>query len=238
LKTLGIIGGMSCESTALYYDRLNDQVRRRLGGLHSAELILWSVDFARIQSLQESGEWEVAGRELASIAVRLENAGAELILLATNTMHKVAKTIEAAINVPFLHIADATGAALVAAGAGRTGLMATRYTMLQSFYRGRLQDKFGLEPIVPLEQDLEDTHTIIYDELCKGEIRETSRNRYLEIAETLVKRGADSLILGCTEVSLLINQSNVSVPVFDTAQIHVDSAIEMVLAGDVLGTAA
>lgn len=238
MKTLGIIGGMSCESTALYYERLNDRVRQRLGGLHSAELILWSVDFARIEALQESGEWELAGRELASIAVKLEDAGAQLILLATNTMHKVAQTIETAISVPFLHIADATGAALVAAGASRPGLMATRYTMLQSFYRGRLHEKFGLEAIIPLERDLEDTHAIIYDELCKGEIRETSRDRYLEIAETLVKRGADSLILGCTEVSLLINQSNVSVPVFDTAQIHVESAIELALADVALGTAA
>jgi amino-acid racemase len=229
MKTIGIIGGMSCESTALYYKWLNELVRQRLGGLHSAEILLWSVDFARIEAMQAKCEWEAAGEELAGIAGRLEHAGAQMVLLATNTMHRVAGAIEAAISVPFVHIADATGDVIAAEGLRRPGLLATRYTMTGDFYADRLRQRHGLDVIVPDEDEQETVHATIYNELCKGVIREDSRARYVEIAETLVKRGADSIILGCTEVTLLLNPGNVSVPVFDTTRIHVERALTLAI---------
>ena len=238
MRTIGIIGGMSCESSALYYQWLNEGVRGRLGGLHSAEIILWSVDFARIEQLQAKGEWHAAGRELADIGIRLERAGAEIIILATNTMHKVAGDITQAINVPFLHIADPTGTALMRKGCTSPGLLATAYTMSQPFYAERLRDRFGMQVLVPAQADRDVVHDIIYNELCKGVIREDSRLRYVEIAERLVKRGADSIILGCTEVTLLLDSGNVAVPVFDTARLHVEAAIDAALDHDSIGSAA
>ena len=238
MKTIGLIGGMSCESTALYYQWLNDGTRERLGGLHSAEIVLWSVDFARIEKMQEAGDWDTAGGELAAIAARLQDAGAEIVVLATNTMHRVAGHIEGALRVPFLHIGDATGEAVKSAGCRRPGLLATRYTMQGEFYAGRLRETHGLDVIVPEEPDASATHAIIYDELCRGIISENSRNRFVEIAERLVKRGADSLILGCTEVTLLLGQDNVTVPVFDTARIHVDRTLDLALDRTRFGNAA
>jgi len=231
MKLIGIIGGMSCESTALYYDALNRGARARLGGLSSAECLIWSVDFARIESMQAEGRWTQAGGELAAIAGKLEGAGAEIILLATNTMHKVAAPIEAALSsARFLHIADATGARIKSAGFQRPAIMATAYTMEQEFYTGRLRAKHGLEPVIPNDADRAETHRIIYDELCLGETRPESRAAYEAVAGRLAEAGADCLILGCTEVGMLLSEANSPLPVFDTTLIHCDAALDAALA--------
>jgi aspartate racemase len=229
MKTIGIIGGMSAESTAHYYAHINAGVRGRLGGLHQAEIILWSVDFASIAEMQAEGDWTGMARQLAGIAKKLEAAGADLIILATNTMHKVAAAIEGAIHVPFIHIADATARKIREAGLKHPALMATAYTMEQDFYVGRLRTKFGLDPVIPDASDRRDIHRIIYDELCKGVIAESSRKSYEAIANRLKGQGADSLILGCTEVAMLLNAENVPMPVFDTAKIHAEAAVDFAL---------
>ena len=228
MRMIGIIGGMSAESTATYYAALNAAVRARLGGLHSARLLLWSVDFAEIAQLQKEGRWQEQGEILAAIARKLEAAGAEAIVLATNTMHKVAPAIEAAVKVPFLHIAEATAAAIRNKGLKRPALMATAYTMEQDFYKERLA-RHGLDVIIPDEADRAATHRIIYEELCKGVISETSRAEYIQIAQRLQAKGADCLILGCTEVGMLLNSGNVPMPVFDTTLIHVEAAVDFSL---------
>jgi aspartate racemase len=225
MRTIGIIGGMSAESTAHYYAEINKGVREKLGGLHSAEIVMWSVNFAEIAAMQAKGQWDLAGRRLSTIAQRLEGAGADCLVLATNTMHKLAPEIEAATHIPLLHIADATAEAIKAAGLRRPGLMATAYTMEQDFYVARLRSKHGLDIIVPEEADRKKTHAIIYDELCKGITREESRNTYVGIANRLKKAGADCLILGCTEVGMLLNEGNVPMPVFDTTLIHAAAAV-------------
>lgn len=229
MKLIGVLGGMSAESTAIYYKLFNDQVRARLGGLHSAELLLRSVDFAPIADLQAKGRWEDAGVLLAKRAEELERAGAELLVLATNTMHKVIGHIERAVRVPVVHIADATGSAIQAAGHKRPGLMATRFTMEDSFYVGRLGEKFGLDALVPDAADRAETHRIIYEELCQGVIRDASRHAFVAIAKRLHDSGADSLILGCTEVGLLLGADNVEVPIFDTVALHVQAALAKAL---------
>lgn len=229
MKVIGLIGGMSCESTAHYYARLNERVRDQLGGLHSAEILMWSVDFAPIAQMQAEGRWDEAGAELAAIARRLEAAGAGVIVLATNTMHKVADTIEAAIRIPFLHIADATAARICEAGKGRPAVMATRFTMEQDFYTGRLREKFALDPITPDEDDRALVHRIIYDELCVGRIEQASRAAYVEVARRLAAKGADCLVLGCTEVGMLLNEANSPLPLFDTTLIHADAAVNFAL---------
>ncbi len=228
MTPIGILGGMSWASTALYYERLNREAQRRLGGLHSAEILLRSVDFAPIAEMQTAGDWEAAGARLAVEAQALERAGAGLLLLATNTMHKAAGPIAAALTIPFLHIADATAAAIRAAGHTRPGLMATAYTMEQDFYTGRLA-AHGLAPLVPEAGDRATTHRIIYDELCRGQIRAESRAAYEAIAGRLAARGADGLILGCTEVGLLLSEANSPLPVFDTTLIHCDAALDAAL---------
>jgi aspartate racemase len=225
MRIIGIIGGMSAESTAHYYAEINKGVREKLGGLHSAEIVMWSVDFAEIADMQSKGQWDLAGKRLATIAKRLEGAGADCLVLATNTMHKLAPDIEAATHIPLLHIADATAEAIKAAGLKRPGLMATAYTMEQDFYVGRLRSKHGLDVVVPDETDRKKTHAVIYDELCKGVMTDASRNAYLEIANRLKQAGADCLILGCTEVGMLLNQSNVPMQVFDTTLIHAAAAV-------------
>jgi aspartate racemase len=230
MRTIGLLGGMSAESTALYYDRLNAEVRQRLGGLHSADVLIWSVDFAPVAAMEAAGHWEEPGAFLASLARRLEGAGAEVIVLATNTMHKVVGAIEAAVRVSVIHIADATGERIRAAGLNHPGLMATAFTMEQDFYIGRLRDRFGLDVIVPVEPDRWRTHAIIYDELCRGVVRPESQRAYEEIAARLAAAGADSLILGCTEVGLLLDRTNVPVPVFDTVAIHAEAAVNFALA--------
>jgi aspartate racemase len=229
MKVIGLIGGMSCESTAHYYARLNERVRDVLGGLHSAEILMWSVDFAPVAQMQAEGRWQEAGTLLASIAKRLEAAGADAIVLATNTMHKVADAIEEAIRIPFLHIADATAAKIREAGKRRPAIMATRFTMEQDFYTGRLREKFALEPITPDEDDRALVHRIIYDELCVGRISETSRQAYVDVARRLAAKGADCLVLGCTEVGMLLDESNSPLAIFDTTLIHADAAVNFAL---------
>jgi aspartate racemase len=229
MKVIGLIGGMSCESSAHYYARLNGRVRDVLGGLHSAEILMWSVDFAPIALMQAEGRWREAGARLAAIAKRLEAAGADVIVLATNTMHKVADTIEAAIGIPFLHIADATAEKIREAGKRRPAIMATRFTMEQDFYTGRLREKFGLEAISPDEHDRTLVHQIIYDELCVGRDSEISRAVYVDVARRLAAKGADCLVLGCTEVGMLLNERNAPLPIFDTTLIHADAAADFAL---------
>lgn len=230
MKVIGLLGGMSWESTALYYRILNQQVKQQLGGLHSAELVLWSVDFQRIEQLQAAGEWQQAGEILADAARNLERAGAQFIVLCTNTMHKVAAQISAATGIPLLHIADATGRRIQQAGIRKVGLLATRFTMEQDFYRARLQQQFGLEVMTPDEADRLFVHEVIYRELCLGEINPASRRRYREIMQSLVAQGAEAIILGCTEITLLVDATDASVPLFDTTLIHAQEAVIQALA--------
>ncbi|MEO8528757.1 MAG: aspartate/glutamate racemase family protein [Pseudolysinimonas sp.] len=230
MKRLGLLGGMSWESTALYYREINEGIAARLGGLHSADLVLASVDFATIERLQVAGDWDAAAAILAARAHDLELAGAELLVLCTNTMHRVAPQIEAAIGIPLLHIADPTGEALIAGGHRRVGLLGTRFTMEQSFYRDRLVQQFGLDVLVPAELDRETVHRIIYDELVLGIVRDESRERYRDVIDRLIAAGADSVILGCTEITMLIGPADSAVPVFDTTALHAQAAVTRALA--------
>ncbi|TYR34084.1 aspartate/glutamate racemase family protein [Mesorhizobium microcysteis] len=229
MKTIGILGGMSAASTQIYYRQLCTLARERLGGLHSPDLLIRSLDFAAIEALQAAGEWGRAGKRLNAEALALERGGADFLILATNTMHKVADAMMHGVSIPLLHIADATAHGIQRAGLGRPGLMATAFTMEQSFYTDRLVAA-GLEPIIPSADDRTLTHRIIYDELCRDIVTDDSRAAYVGIASRLVARGADSLILGCTEVGMLLDQGNVSVPVFDTTLVHCEAALEMALA--------
>lgn len=226
MRWIGLIGGMSWESSAEYYRLINEEVKQRLGGLHSAQIILASVDFAQIEAYQHAGEWDKAGTLLAEIAQRLVRAGAECIVLCTNTMHKVAPVITHDLPVPFIHIADATAQQIVAHGIKRIGLLGTKYTMEQDFYKGRLIEQFGLEVIVPSTPDRADVNRIIYDELCLGVISDASRQRYQAIMADLVAQGAEGIILGCTEITLLVGAADTTVPVFDTTRIHAQRAVE------------
>ena len=230
MKTIGLIGGMSWESTAQYYRLVNEAVKERLGGHHSAQLILYSVDFDEVQRLQQAGDWEGAGTIVAHAARALETAGAECVVLCTNTMHKVAPAIESAVSIPLLHIADATALPVRQAGFTTVGLLATRFTMEQDFYRERLERRHGLRVLVPEPQDRETVHAIIYDELCLGRVVPASRDAYRRIIGELVARGAQAVILGCTEISLLISQDDVAVPVFDTTTLHARKAVDWALA--------
>ena len=230
MRLLGLIGGMSWESTAIYYRLLNELARERLGGLHSARLLLWSVDFAEIAALQHRGDWDEAGMRLADAARRLEGAGAEALVLCTNTMHKLADTVQAAVGIPLLHIADATGAAIAASGCRHPALLATRFTMEQDFYARRLRTAYGLEPLIPDEPGRAMVHGIIYEELCRGVVRQESKARYLEEIERLRMAGADCVILGCTEIGMLIGQGDLDLPVFDTTALHAAAAMEFALA--------
>jgi aspartate racemase len=229
MKVIGVLGGMSAASTALYCTELNRLVAARLGGLHSADLLIRSVDFAPIAALQAKGDWDDLANQLADEAARLRAGGAELLLLATNTMHIAADRIAAGFGGPMVHIADATARAINAEGHRRPGLMATAFTMEKPFYLDRLR-LAGLDPLVPQAEDRALTHKVIYDELCKGVVCEASRARYEAIAARLVLAGADCLILGCTEVGMLLSSGNVSVPVFDTVALHCQAAIELAFA--------
>jgi len=228
MKTIGLIGGMSWESTLGYYRLVNEAVKRRLGGLHSARLVLYSVDFHDIERLQRTGDWAAAGITLADAGRALERAGAEVLLLCTNTMHKVAPAIEAAVAIPLLHIADPTATAIKAAGVARVGLLGTRFTMEQAFYRDRLRDR-GLDVLVPDETARERVHRVIYDELCLGVVRDESRAAYRDIMRELVARGAEAIILGCTEISLLVGADDAAVPLFDTTALHAEAAVDAAL---------
>ncbi|MBS3050248.1 aspartate/glutamate racemase [Enterobacter mori] len=229
MKTIGLLGGMSWESTIPYYRLINEGVKQRLGGLHSASLLLHSVDFHEIEACQSSGEWDKAGEILAQAALGLERAGAEGILLCTNTMHKVASHIEDRSSLPFLHIADATGRAIRASGMSRVALLGTRYTMEQDFYRGRLSSEFGIESLIPDEADRARINQIIFDELCLGTFSEMSRAYYLSVIEKLARQGAEGVIFGCTEIGLLVPVERSAIPVFDTAAIHAADAVEFML---------
>lgn len=230
MKTLGLIGGMSWESTVPYYRLINQTVKERLGGLHSARLLLYSVDFAQIEKLQHAGDWDAAGAVLADAARSLKAGGAQLLVICTNTMHKVADAVEAASGLPLLHIADATGEEIRRAGLQRIGLLGTRFTMEQDFYRKRLIERHGLEVLVPEADEREIVHRVIYDELCQGAIREESRAQYRRIMAALVERGAQGIILGCTEIGLLVGQGDASVPLFDTTALHARHAALAALA--------
>jgi len=228
MRTIGILGGMSAASTQIYYRELCNRTRERLGGLHSPELLIRSLDFAVIETLQMAGEWQQAGAILNREAKALQRGGADFLLLATNTMHKLADQMMQGVSIPLLHIADATAARIREAGLRRPGLMATAFTMEQEFYTGRLIAA-GLTPLLPEAADRAETHRIIYDELCRDIVTAESQATYIAIADRLVARGADCLILGCTEVGMLLHQGNVRVPVFDTTLVHCDAALDMAL---------
>jgi aspartate racemase len=220
---------MSWESTVGYYRMINEGVRRRLGGLHSAEIVLYSVDFDPIERLQQLGDWEAAAAILSEAAVRLEAAGAAFLLICTNTMHKVGPQVERSVRIPLLHIADATAEALVADGWKRVGLLGTAFTMEHDFYKGRLQRGYGLEVVVPEAQDRKTVHDVIFQELCLGKIRSESKAKYLSIIENLAAEGAEAVILGCTEIGMLVSQDDTDVPLFDTTAIHAQKAVEQAL---------
>ena len=228
MKTIGLIGGMSWESTVTYYQIINETVKTQLGGLHSAKCLLYSVDFAEIEAQQAAGEWEKSGEILADVAVRLEKAGADFIVICTNTMHKVAPAVEAAVNIPLLHIADATADELVRDGVKTVALLGTRYTMKQDFYTSRLE-KRGIGVMIPEAEDIEIVNSVIYDELCRGIISEKSQREYLRILDGLAKRGAAGAVLGCTEIGLLVNKKGISLPLYDTTIIHATRAALMSL---------
>ena len=229
MKIIGLIGGMSWESTVPYYRQINETIKERLGGLHSAKIILYSVDFHDIEQLQRAGDWEAAGAILAEAAHSLETAGASFLVLCTNTMHKVASSIEAAVTIPLLHIADPTAVEIKESGHSTVGLLGTRFTMEQEFYRDRLSERHGLRVIVPGPDDRETIHRIIYEELCLGIVTPDSRDAYRRIMANLTSQGAQAIILGCTEISLLVNQKDSEVPLFDTTGIHARAAAEEAL---------
>ena len=230
MRMLGLLGGMSWESTAFYYRHLNELTRERRGGLHSAPLLLWSVDFAQVAERQHAGDWDGTGAILAEAAQRLEAGGAQGLVLCTNTMHRVAEAIEAAVRIPLLHIADATAAAAHQAGVGRPALLATRFTLEQAFYRARLATRHGITTLVPDETERALVHRVIYEELCRGIVRPESKAAYLAILERLYRQGADGVILGCTEIAMLIGQADLKLPVLDSTRLHAEAAVDWALA--------
>jgi aspartate racemase len=224
MKTLGLIGGMSWESTVPHYQLINQTVRQQLGGLHSARLILYSVDFAEVEQLQRSNQWDAAGALLADAAQKLAGAGADALVLCTNTMHKVAGAIEQAVSIPLLHIADPTALAIKQAGLTTVGLLGTRFTMEQDFYRSRLEKNHGLTVLTPPASGRDRVHQIIYQELCLGQIKDASRKTYLRVIDDLRQQGAQAVILGCTEIAMLVQTQHTDLPLFDTTALHARSA--------------
>ncbi len=229
MKTIGIIGGMSWESTATYYRIINRVVYERLGGLNSARVLLYSFNFDQISQLQKTGKWEEAGEELADAGRKLEKAGADFLVIATNTMHKVAETVERSVEVPLLHIADPTAEAVRSKGIARVGLIGTAFTMEDEFYKKRLCRNCDLEVVIPDEKERQLVHNVIFDQLCQGQVLDESRRQYQEIIEDLAGRGALGVILGCTEISMLIGPEQTDVPLFDTTEIHARRAAELAL---------
>lgn len=223
MKTIGLIGGMSWESTVTYYQLINETVKKELGGLHSAKILLYSVDFAEIEEYQAKGQWDKSGEILGQVAANLEQAGADFIVICTNTMHKVVPQIQKKIRIPVLHIAEATAEVLKQKGIDKVGLLGTKYTMTQNFYKNKLLDA-GIEVVIPDACDVETVNDVIYQELCLGVIREDSKQKFVQIIEKLREDGAQGVILGCTEIGLLIRQADTSLPVFDTTQIHAERA--------------
>ena len=229
MKTIGLLGGMSWESTLSYYKEINEAVRRELGSLHSAKIAMFSVDFQEIETLQHQGKWEETGVILGEASKSIQVGGADFLVICTNTMHKVAPQIETAIDIPILHIADATAEQMVEDGIKAVGLLGTAFTMEQDFYRRRIEDGYGIEVTVPGKKDQEEIHRIIYDELCTGRFDPESRNFYLGVIQDLSSRGAEAVILGCTEIPLLVSQPDTHVRLLDTAEIHAHTAVEMAL---------
>lgn len=229
MKTIGLIGGMSWESSLLYYQLINQRVNEKLGGHHSARSLMYSVDFDEIKNLQFQGKWNEATHIMIDAAQRLEAGGADFILICTNTMHKMAKEVEESVKIPLLHIADPTAEELVKHGMKKVALLGTAFTMEQDFYKGRLKDKFGLDVMVPGEADRKLLHDIIYQELCLGIIKDESRQSYLRIINELDQQGAEAVILGCTEIALLISQEDCGVPLYDTTRLHAEAAVDYAL---------
>jgi aspartate racemase len=226
MKTIGLIGGMSWESSAEYYRIINETMKARKGPLYSAKSLMYTVNFHEIERMQHEGEWGKAGEVLVDAAQRLERGGADCIVLCTNTMHKLANVIEAAVRIPFIHIADATAEKIQEQGLKKIGLLGTGFTMEQDFYKGRLTEKYGLEVIVPEKADRDIVHRVIYDELCQGKIEASSKSEYVRILQDLADKGAKGIILGCTEIMLLVGQADSSIPVFDTTTIHAVAAVD------------
>lgn len=229
-KIIGLIGGMSWESTITYYQVINDTVKQHRGGLHSAKILLYSVDFDEIERCQSSGDWDKAAALLTDVAQRLEKAGADFIVICTNTMHKVVPQIQQGINIPVLHIAEATADVLELHNIRKVGLLGTKYTMTQDFYKNKLIER-GIEVVIPEDEDIKIVNSVIYDELCRGLISLASKAKYLDIISKLQKRGAEAIVLGCTEISLLIKPEEASLPVFDTASIHAETAALLTIGG-------
>ncbi|MGF1524419.1 MAG: aspartate/glutamate racemase family protein [Leptolyngbyaceae cyanobacterium] len=230
MKTIGLLGGMSWESTELYYRYINEGIKQKLGGLHSAQIVLVSVDFQTIEELQHKGDWEQAGEVLAAAAQQIEAAGADFLLICTNTMHKVAPQIEQEIQIPILHLADATATKIQQNGLKTVGLLGTSFTMEQDFYKGRLRDRHGLTVVIPSAEDRQTIHHIIYNELCRGVVKESSRQQYLSIMERMQADGAEGIIEGCTEIAMLVQQQHTEIPLFDTTTIHAEAAVARALA--------
>ena len=228
MKTIGMLSGMSWESTSVYYRMINEATKRALGGFHSAPIAMVSVDFAEIEELQQRGDWTASADLLSANALQIEAAGAELLLICTNTMHKVADEIAAAVKIPLLHIADATASRIIAAGHSKVGLLGTRFTIKEKFYSGRLE-KLGLEVLTPNEADRILIHRVIYEELCMGEIRDESRRDFVSIIDRLSDAGAECVVEGCTEITMLVGPDDVRVPLFDTTAIHAEEAVSMAL---------
>jgi len=231
MKVIGLIGGMSWNSSLEYYRLINEMVSRRLGGLHSACVLLYSLDFEEIERAQQESRWEDAAGILSKAGMALKRAGADFLLICTNTMHKVADKVGESARLPILHIVDTTGNAIREQGLSKVGLLGTRFVMAEQFYQGRLKKRFDIDVVAPAEDEQAVVHRIIYDELCRGKIRDSSRQSCLEIIEKLTKRGAEGIVLGCTELPLLIRPSDVQVPVFDTTRLHAEAAVEMALSG-------
>jgi len=232
MKTIGLIGGMSWESTATYYRLINEGVKKSYGGFHSAKILLYSVDFAEIEKLQVAGKWEEAGQLLSNAASRLERAGADCMMICTNTMHKVADQVASSIRIPLLHIADATAERIVKDGVKTVGLLGTSFTMEQEFYRGRLESRYGLQVVIPDESERKIVHDVIFNELCLGQIKEKSRLEYRRIAENLSRRGAEAIILGCTEISLLLRSKDTGLKLYDTTALHAERGVREIVGGN------
>jgi len=230
MKTIGMIGGMSWESTAEYYRIVNQKVKERLGGLHSAKCVMFSVDFHEIETLQDQNQWDEAGRLMADAAENVEKGGADFFIICTNTMHKVADFVQQHVRIPLLHIADPTAKKIKAEAIQKIALLGTRFTMMEDFYKGKLVRDHGLEVIIPSDAEMDIIHKVIYDELCLGIINDASRDQYAEIIDHLVKKGAEGVILGCTEIGLLIKNVDSRIPVFDTTIIHAEAAVDYALA--------
>lgn len=233
MKTIGLIGGMSWESSLEYYKIINETTKNKLGGLHSAKSLMFSFDFHEIEELQNKGDWQSATEMMIKAAGDLEKGGAEMLLTCTNTMHKMADEVAASVSIPLLHIADTTAQVIRAQGLKNVALLGTKFTMEEDFYKGRLEERYGIAVVVPDETDRQIIHDIIYSELCLGEIKETSRQSYLSIIKKLEAAGAEGVILGCTEIPLLVKQADVDIPVFDTTRIHAEAAVEFALKDNV-----